>query len=280
MKERLEYKIEIASVSDAEEILSLQKLAYVSEAEIYNDFSIPPLLQTLEEIRDDFDNQIFLRAVSRGKIIGSVRGYEKDGTCYIGRLIVHPDYQNMGIGTQLMNHIEEFFNQCKRFELFTGYRSEKNIYLYQKCGYRIFKTEDIVGNLKFVYLQKEGQRRRFSMKISKKNAEHYIWGNVCDGWHLIKRDSLSVIHEKMPPKTSEVRHYHEKAGQFFFALSGEATIEVNGETVVLGEHEGIEILPNIPHQMFNNSDNDIEFIVISSPSSKGDRIVVEEVFEP
>lgn len=155
MKERLEYKIERAPANDAEEILLLQKLSYISEAEIYNDFSIPPLVQTLEEIRDDFDNQIFLKAVCEGKIIGSVRACEKEGTCYIGRLIVHPDYQNRGIGTQLMNHIEEFFNQCERFELFTGYRSEKNIYLYQKCGYKIFKTEDITENLKFVYLQKK-----------------------------------------------------------------------------------------------------------------------------
>ncbi len=40
-------EIERAIISDAEEILSLQKLAYRSEAEIYNDFNIPPLVQTL-----------------------------------------------------------------------------------------------------------------------------------------------------------------------------------------------------------------------------------------
>ncbi len=115
------------------------------------------------------------------------------------------------------------------------------------------------------------------MKISKKNAEHYVWGNLCDGWHLIKKDGLSVIHEKMPPKTSEVRHYHERAGQFFFVLCGETTIEVGGKTVVLSEYEGIEIHSGIPHQVINNSESDIEFIVISSPNSKGDRIMVEKV---
>jgi hypothetical protein len=85
-------EIERATVLDAEEILSLQKLAYRSEAEIYNDFNIPPLVQTLESIEKDFENQYFLKAVMDGKIIGSVRAYTKEGTCYIGRLIVHPDF--------------------------------------------------------------------------------------------------------------------------------------------------------------------------------------------
>ena len=112
------------------------------------------------------------------------------------------------------------------------------------------------------------------MKISKDNAEHYIWGSMCDGWHLVKTDELSIIHEKMPSKASEVTHFHQKAKQFFFVLSGQATIEVNEEIVLLNEHEGIEILPEIPHQMMNNPDCGIEFIVVSSPTSKGDRILV------
>jgi mannose-6-phosphate isomerase-like protein (cupin superfamily) len=113
------------------------------------------------------------------------------------------------------------------------------------------------------------------MKVSKNNAEHYIWGDICDGWNLVKTDELSIIHEKMPPKTSEVRHFHQKAKQFFFILSGQANMEVNNEVILLNEQEGIEIPPETPHQMINDSDGDIEFIVVSSPTSKGDRILVE-----
>ncbi|MET7035751.1 hypothetical protein [Elizabethkingia miricola] len=47
------------------------------------------------------------------------------------------------------------------------------------------------------------------------NTEHYNWGGVCDGWHLLKTDSLSIIQEKMPPNTEETFHYHTKAQQFF-----------------------------------------------------------------
>jgi ribosomal protein S18 acetylase RimI-like enzyme len=147
-------EVEKATISDAEEILSLQKLAYQSEAEIYNDFNIPPLVQTLEEIKKNFGIQFLLKAVMDEKIIASVRAHTKEGTCYIGRLIVHPDFQNQGIGTKLMVEIEKIFSTCQRFELFTGARSERNLYLYQKLGYKIFKTAKITDQTTIVYLER------------------------------------------------------------------------------------------------------------------------------
>jgi len=146
--------IENAVVGDAEEILALQKLAYQSEAEIYHDFTIPPLIQTSEEIEKDFESQIFLKAISDGKIIGSVRAYAKEGTCYVGRLIVHPDFQNHGIGKQLMGRIEEVFKGVPRFEIFTGHKSERNLHLYGKLGYRRFKTVPANEKLTIVFLEK------------------------------------------------------------------------------------------------------------------------------
>jgi mannose-6-phosphate isomerase-like protein (cupin superfamily) len=113
------------------------------------------------------------------------------------------------------------------------------------------------------------------MKISKHSAEHYIWGDNCDGWHLVKGQDLSVIHERMPANTSEVKHYHEKARQVFFVLSGTATMIIGDKEFVLNQQEGIEIAPLISHQMCNNSNEEIEFLVISQPTSKGDRITVE-----
>jgi len=146
--------IEQAKLKDAKEILDLQKLAYKSEAEIYNDYTIPPLIQSFKEIETDFKNQTFLKVLVDGKIIGSVRAYMINETCFIGRLIVHPDFQNRGIGTRLMNEIESYFSKARRFELFTGYKSERNIYLYKKLGYQIFKREKVNKNLELVYMEK------------------------------------------------------------------------------------------------------------------------------
>ncbi|MEI2284405.1 cupin domain-containing protein [Paenibacillus polysaccharolyticus] len=109
------------------------------------------------------------------------------------------------------------------------------------------------------------------MKISKQEAAHYIWGAQCDGWHLVQGETLSVIHERMPAGTTETRHVHVKSRQFFFVLSGEACMELNGETYVLETHEGIEIPPGAPHQMQNRGAQDVEFLVISHPTTRGDR---------
>jgi ribosomal protein S18 acetylase RimI-like enzyme len=146
--------IEQARAEDAQKILELQKLAYQSEAAIYDDFGIPPLRQTLDEIRVEFQSQVFLKAAIDGRIVGSVRGHVRRRTCYVGRLIVHPEFQNQGIGTRLLTEIEKTFGQAERFELFTGHRSERNLYLYHKLGYRPFRSEEATDSLTIVYLEK------------------------------------------------------------------------------------------------------------------------------
>jgi ribosomal protein S18 acetylase RimI-like enzyme len=150
----LDVMIKRAKTEDAEEILDLQKLAYQSQAKIYNDYSLPPLTQTLEEVKVDFEDQIVLKATISKRIIGSVRAYVDEETCYIGRLFVHPDFQNRGIGTELMNAIERTFNEAKRFRLFTGHRSDKSIYLYQKLGYKMIEIKRITDGLSIIHMEK------------------------------------------------------------------------------------------------------------------------------
>lgn len=146
-------KLEPAQVQDAKKILELQKLAYMSEAAIYDDYSIPPLKQTLEEIRTQFKDHTFLKATVKGEIVGSVRARNYADGCYIRRLIVHPDFQNQGIGTRLMGEIE-IFETASRYEIFTGFRSERNLHLYRKLGYREFRRECVNERLTLVFLEK------------------------------------------------------------------------------------------------------------------------------
>jgi len=139
---------------DLQEILNLQKQCYLQEAKIYDNFQIPPLTQSLESINIDFENQVFLKIESEDKIIGSVRAYKDGATCKIGRLIVHPDFQNLGLGKQLMNAIEVHFKLTERFELFTGNKSTKNVSFYKKLGYEIYDNQKINEDLTLVYMEK------------------------------------------------------------------------------------------------------------------------------
>ena len=108
--------------------------------------------------------------------------------------------------------------------------------------------------------------------ISRANAEHYVWGQVCNGWHLVRSADISIIQERVPPGGREVRHYHVYAWQFFYVLSGKAVLEVDGLRFVLTEQVGLEVPAGTPHQMVNESTEDVDFLVISRPPSQGDRV--------
>ncbi|MEO7361577.1 MAG: cupin domain-containing protein [Gemmatimonadaceae bacterium] len=112
-------------------------------------------------------------------------------------------------------------------------------------------------------------------KITTDVAEHYVWGSQCDGWHLVRTPSLSVLAERMPPNTSEVAHRHHVAQQFFFVLSGELVIESAGTRHVLHAREGAHVPPHVVHQALNLSAAPVEFLVISEPPSHDDRVIAD-----
>ncbi len=144
-----------ANREDLKAILDLQKQCYLSEGKLYDDFSIPPLMQDVESIEADFDQGIvFLIGTIDGQLIASVRGFVKNKTAYIGRLIVKKEFQNNKFGQKLMYFIETILNQCTRYELFTGSKSEGNMYLYNKLGYSEFKREKVTDKLTMVYMKK------------------------------------------------------------------------------------------------------------------------------
>jgi methyltransferase (TIGR00027 family) len=108
--------------------------------------------------------------------------------------------------------------------------------------------------------------------VSTATAEHYSWGNACEGWHLLRRDQLSVIQERMPAGTSEVRHRHRQALQFFYVLGGSLEIEVDGDVRTVAAGSGLEVPAGLPHQVFNRGSETAEFLLISQPPSHGDRV--------
>lgn len=111
--------------------------------------------------------------------------------------------------------------------------------------------------------------------VSKDNAEHYVWGEQCNGWHLVKSEKLSVIQETVPPGSFEVKHYHHHAEQFFYVLSGVASIEVDGNLQVLKPQMGIHVPAGAVHQVMNKGSEMLEILVTSTPKSHGDRVLVE-----
>lgn len=146
--------IEQATTDDAAAILALQRLAYQSEAALYEDDAIPPLRETLDELRAAIVDHLVLKAVEDTTIVGAVRAHVQQESVLIGRLLVAPERQGRGLGTQLVQAVERCYPQAVRFELFTGHRSTRNLALYRRLGYHEIRREVVHPGLTMVFLEK------------------------------------------------------------------------------------------------------------------------------
>jgi len=151
----LPWRIERANPDDAPEILALQKLAFESEARLYEDWTMPPLIQTLEALRAEFAESIVLKALEAGRVVGSVRARLEAGTCQVVRLAVLPRLQGCGLGTRMMREIDAAFPAAARFELFTGSRSAGNIRLYERLGFRRCREQVLSAAVTLVFMEKK-----------------------------------------------------------------------------------------------------------------------------
>ena len=107
--------------------------------------------------------------------------------------------------------------------------------------------------------------------VNRASAAHYTWGGGCDGWRLLDRPDLSVIDERIPPGLGEVRHHHGVARQLFVILDGTLTMERDGDVVHLHAGDAAEVTPGTPHRVWNDTQADVRMLVISAPSTRGDR---------
>lgn len=105
--------------------------------------------------------------------------------------------------------------------------------------------------------------------ISRENARHAVWDDVCDAYHLLDRSDLSVVHEVLPAGAGSQAHVHQRSRQFFYVLSGEATMVLGRREVTLGPGSGLEVPPRTGHHLRNDGAVDVELLVISSPRVSG-----------
>lgn len=143
-----------ANKSDAEEILSVQKAAFQTEAEIHNMYDIQPLAQTLAELLKEFDLGPVLKVSHNGRIIGSARAHINDNIVTICKVVVLPEFRGRGIAKALISELE---NICpaSRYEIYTNSKSYWNISLYKSLGYTAYGERIDSSKLTFTLLAKE-----------------------------------------------------------------------------------------------------------------------------
>jgi predicted N-acetyltransferase YhbS len=143
-----------ADDSDAEAIHALRMAVFARVAEDYADPELPPLDDTLEEVRAELESQLVLKAIERHRVVGTVRASEDDGVVLIGRLAVDPAHEGRGIGLALARAAEGAFPDARRFEVFTGDKSHRSLAIWHKLGYRQDRRER-VRDYELVHLSKD-----------------------------------------------------------------------------------------------------------------------------
>lgn len=144
------------SVADAGELLTLQRAAYATEAQIYRDPKLPALVETMPEIVADLAKGVGCKATRRARLVGAVRCVIDDDTARIGRLVVAPDMQGLGLGTALLAAAEATgqASGASSAALFTGHRSAANLRLYKRHGYVEERREKLRPGLTLIHLRK------------------------------------------------------------------------------------------------------------------------------
>ena len=151
-----EVRIDIVGDNAAGELLTVRRAAFVSEAQLYDDPNIPPLTQTLEELRADLANPevVTLGAWIGHRLVGSIRVGVEGTKATLGRLAVVPDLQGKGIGTQLLLAVPGHLRpDTSEVWVFTGQDSLQNLAMYAKHGYE-HQYDQAAGDLTYAYLRK------------------------------------------------------------------------------------------------------------------------------
>ena len=151
--------ISVVEPADVGEVLTLQRAAYVTEAQLYGDSFLPALTQTFDELATELAAGLAVKATRHHRILGAARARVDGTTLHIGRLTVAPDAQGHGIGSRLLAELERLAPPTiETFTLFTGRLSTANIRLCQRLGYSQTRREELKPGLTVVHLDKPAPR--------------------------------------------------------------------------------------------------------------------------
>lgn len=139
-------EVVISQVEDADlgEILTVQRAAFVTEAQVVGNISIPPLTETLSEMRYELrTGVVMIKATMGHRIVAAGRARRKGGDFEISRMAVAPDLQSRGLGRKILVALEGMAPEgVTRLTLYTSATSLRNRALYERAGYNFDRIEE------------------------------------------------------------------------------------------------------------------------------------------
>jgi GNAT superfamily N-acetyltransferase len=147
-----------ARPEDADAILAIQKVAFEPEAQACNVWEIPPLMESVEGIRDHICTATVLKAMDGDRIVGAIRGIVTGSTCLVRVLVVTPQAQGRGIGAMLLQAIEAAHPEVERFELNTNMVMARNVRFYLCHGYQLVEQVQHSATIRLAFMRKVVRR--------------------------------------------------------------------------------------------------------------------------
>lgn len=148
--------IDVVTPEHAGELLTVQRAAFVTEAQHYDNPRLPALTQTLEELIADLQREdvVFLGAWRGHRLVGALRVALEGERATLGRFAVAPDMQGQGVGTELILQVPSYLPEtATELWVFTGQDSRQSLKMYEKQGFE-HQYDSHTGDLTYAYLRK------------------------------------------------------------------------------------------------------------------------------
>lgn len=127
------------------ELYNLQRTSYRIEADLINFYEIPPLVETIEELKKC--GETFIGYFAGDELAGAISYTKEEREVTICRMIVHPNHLRKGIAQELLAFVEINLSDYTIIKVSTGKDNTPAKNLYLKNGFHLVGEMEVVPGL-------------------------------------------------------------------------------------------------------------------------------------
>ncbi|MFJ8354005.1 GNAT family N-acetyltransferase [Bacillus paramycoides] len=241
--------IEKATILDAEKLTEIMRRTFDEEAKQWLcdqdgviDYNIqPPGYSSVEMTIYSIEELDYFKVILDGKIVGGII-VTISGKSYgrIDRIFVDPIHQGKGIGSQVINLIEEEFPSVRIWDLETSSRQINNHHFYKKMGFEtIYETED-----EYCYVKRINTISNEENLVKNKDMKSGQYENCnltnTEYYQVNLRDSSFVNSNVMNINMSNCNFSHSKFRNINLRNSSYADLNLSGSKFNLVTLGGVQ----------------------------------------
>lgn len=108
-------------------------------------------------------------------------------------------------------------------------------------------------------------RKKDRKKVYRKDDKHIVYDVLTPDFMKAHIEVL-MMDIKSYSKTTETHYSHSEKEELAVIMSGELSVDLNGNMYALSEGDLVRIPPNLKHRFINDSDDDASVLFILTPA--------------